>query len=272
MSNLAEKDPRTIATRFVEARLASRALQNYPGAIPRDLASGYAVQEQALGLWPDEIGGWKIGRVPVEQSERLGAVRLSGPIFRRSIWIARPDQTVEFPVYRGGFAAAEAEIVFRCARDAPPEKLEWTLEEACDMVESAHMGVEAAGSPLATINELGATVVVSDFGNNAGLILGPTISDWRTTMEGLLCSTEIDGIVVGEGRPAAFSDGPVESLRFLLAHLAARRRPLRAGALVSTGALTGVHDIRIGQTARCTFGGLGVLACKAVAPAMSNRP
>ena len=34
------------------------------------------------------------------------------------------------------------------------------------------MGVEMAGSPLATINELGPTVVAADFGNNNGLILG----------------------------------------------------------------------------------------------------
>ena len=272
MSNLVERDPRVIAARFVEARLAGRALSDYPGAIPADLDSGYAVQEHAIAAWPDEIGGWKIGRVPVEQVERLGAVRLSGPIFRRSIWIAKPEQTVEVPIYRGGFAAAEAEIVFRCARDAPADKRDWTLDEALDMVGAAHIGVETAGSPLAVINDLGATVVASDFGNNAGLVLGAAVPDWRNALEGLACTTSIDGIVVGEGRPASFADGPVESLRFLLMHLAARGRPLRAGALVSTGALTGVHDIRIGQTARCTFGALGVVVCKAASRGISNAP
>ncbi|MBT9446903.1 MAG: fumarylacetoacetate hydrolase family protein [Hyphomonadaceae bacterium] len=272
MSNLVENDPRAIAARFVEARLAGRALPDYPGAIPADLAGGYAVQEHAIASWPDEIGGWKIGRVPADQVERLGAVRLSGPIFRRSIWIAKSEQTVEFPIYRGGFAAAEAEIVFRCARDAPADKLDWTLEEASEMVAAAHIGIETAGSPLAAINDLGATVVVSDFGNNAGLVLGPVLADWRNALEDLTCVTAIDGVVVGEGSPAPFADGPVESLRFLLMHLAARGRPLRAGSLISTGALTGVHDIRVGQTARCTFGALGVITCKAISRAISNAP
>ncbi len=47
------------------------------------------------------------------------------------------------------------------------------------LVSGLHVGIEAAGSPLAAINELGPTVVVSDFGNNAGLLLGPAIPDWR---------------------------------------------------------------------------------------------
>ena len=52
----------------------------------------------------------------------------------------------------------------------------WTDAEAADMVGALHIGVEPASSPLATINELGPAVVVSDFGNNAGLLLGPEVA------------------------------------------------------------------------------------------------
>ncbi len=56
---------------------------------------------------------------------------------------------------------------------APAAKLVWTLDEARAIAGDACISASrTAGSPLATINALGPTVVATDFGNNAGLILG----------------------------------------------------------------------------------------------------
>jgi 2-keto-4-pentenoate hydratase len=135
-----------------------------------------------------------------------------------------------------------------------------------------HVGVETAGSPLASINDLGATVVVSDFGNNHGLILGPEVTDWRGKLaEGLSCETFIDDHSVGRGHVKVGADDPIDALVFLLEHLARRGRTLRAGQLVSTGAVTGVHDIRIGQHARVCFEGVGDILCAAVKAGPSAR-
>jgi 2-keto-4-pentenoate hydratase len=41
--------------------------------------------------------------------------------------------------------------------------------------------------------------------------------------------------------------------------------PLRAGMLVTTGAATGIHDIKVGQQARIDFGSWGAIDCHAVA-------
>ena len=79
--------------------------------------------------------------------------------------------------------------------------------------------IETAGSPLATINHLGPTVVVSDFGNNAGLIVGPAIRDWRTRdPASLRCATFVDGEHVGSGgaerlQPSPDLDPHVRGLR-----------------------------------------------------------
>jgi len=249
----------------VAARQNAEALPDYPGRPPADLDAGYRVQEAALALWPDAVAGWKIGRVPPPQVPALGADRLAGPIFAKLIWAAKKDEEIAFPVFDGGFAAVEAEYVFRIGRDAPPEKTSWTREEAADLVAALHVGVELAGSPLPTINDLGATVVVSDFGNNHGLILGPEIPDWRAKLaHGLTAETFIDGKTVGAGRADSVGDGPLDALVFLLGHLAARGRPLKAGQYVSTGAVTGVHDIRIGQRSRVSFNGSGDILCSAV--------
>ena len=62
-------------------------------------------------------------------------------------------------------------------------------------------------------------------------------------------TTTIDGKQVGQASAAGIPGGPIESVRFLLGHLAQRRRPLRAGDWVSTGAITGVHRVFPGQHA-----------------------
>lgn len=255
---------REIARQFVDARLNARALRDFPGPLPRDMATGYQTQDEAIGLWPDTIAGWKIGRVPADFVSSLNAERLAGPIFSRLVWPDRAKEVLGFPVYEGGFAAVEAEYVYRMAADAPPEKTEWTPDEAAALVGALHIGVELAGSPLATINKLGPPIVVSDFGNNHGLILGPEIPDWRSYRdEDLTCETFIDGQSVGRGGAASVLGGPMSSLVFLLEHLARRGRPLKAGQFVSTGAATGIHDIGIGQSARVTFGAFGEIQCAA---------
>lgn len=255
----------TIARAFVTARKEARALPEFPGAVPADLATGYRVQDAALALWPDKIAGWKIGRVPPHLVAKLGAERVAGPVFSENLWRAVEGAETPFPVYDGGFAAVEAEIVFRIGADAPADKLNWTPNEAAGLIGAMHVGVEPAGSPLASINELGPTVVASDFGNNHGLILGPEIADWRAVLDrGVEAETFIEGQSVGVGGARADDDGPLGALAFLAGHLAARGLPLKAGQYITTGAMTGVHDIRIGQHSRLRFGGLGEILCTAV--------
>lgn len=256
----------SIARRFVEARLSASHLDAFPGAIPQDFASAYACQEAAIALWPDQIVGWKVGRVSSDFEETFGRERLAGPIFRDALQRARDNAAVFFPVFTGGFAAVEAEFVFEIARDAPQAKTEWTLAEAADYAGRLHIGVETAGSPLATINELGPAVVISDFGNNAGLILGKEIPDWRSRPIGdFVCTSFVDGREVGRGRAIDLPGGPLEALRFLLALCGKRGRPLKAGQYVSSGAATGIHEIKAGQSAQINFGRDGEIACLAVA-------
>ena len=253
-----------IAQRFVAARLNALALEDYPGPIPPDLASGYECQETAIALWSDAVAGWKIGRIPPEFEHKLGQARLAGPIFRREVHKAAADEVVEFGVFEGGFAAVEAEYIFELAKDAPAGQMRWSLNDAAAIAGRMLVGVEAAGSPLATINKLGPTVVVSDFGNNAGLILGPEVPNWRERTPGdLVCETFIDDKSVGRGAAANIFGGPLGALQFVAEHCARRGRPLKAGMLISTGAATGIHDIVAGQTARVEFKGIGTIRCMA---------
>jgi 2-keto-4-pentenoate hydratase len=240
-----------VARAFVSSRRGGVSLTHFPGRRPRDMASAYAIQETAIRLWAEPIAGWKVGLVAPAEQVLLDASRLAGPIFARGVFRAEEDIRVPLRVIPGGFAAIEVELVAAVACDAPPRKTEWTLEEARTLVRDWHLGVEFAASPLATINDLGATVIVSDFGNNCGLVVGSRLDESLVAEPArALCRTMIDGHQVGLASAASLPGGPLEGLRFLAGHLASRGRPLRAGQWVSTGAITGVHPVRTGQQAR----------------------
>ncbi|GAB4517193.1 MAG: 2-keto-4-pentenoate hydratase [Amphiplicatus sp.] len=260
-----------IAGAFVRARLEAAPLPTYPGDQPETLAEAYAIQDAAIRLWPDEIAGWKVGRVPEPFASKLGCDRLAGPIFKQRLRNATA-QPASAQAFEGGFAAIEGEFVLILAADAPAEKTSWTIDEARALIESVRAGVEVASSPFAGVNDLGPLVTISDFGNNNGLLLGPEIPDWRAfNLADWRCEVFIDGESVGENDAAAIPGGPLESLRFMLENAARRGLPLKKGAAVSTGAVTGVHQIAIGQTAVLRFTGLDDLALRIEAVAPDER-
>ena len=203
-----------IAKSFVAARRGAKSLAEFPGTIPPDLDAAYLCQDLAIKAWPDRLIGWKVGMIAPPLRPMFGTDRVAGAIFNGGLREAR--DTVEFPVFIGGFAAVEAEFVLRLAYDAPTGKVEWTEREALALVGAMHIGIETAGSPLATINDLGPTVVAADFGNNAGLILGPEVRDWAVQpLQSLAAMTSIDGKIVGRGDASLLPQGPIGALRFL---------------------------------------------------------
>lgn len=244
----------TIANQFLTARRTGSALGEFPGELPNSLAEAYSIQDEAIRAWGKPILGWKVGRVAEPYASRFGVDRLAGPIF--AVTMVDPSSaTAEMPVYAGGFAAGEAEFLLRMGRSSSAGKIHFTLHEAAELIGSVHVGIEVASSPLATINALGPSAIISDFGNNNGLLVGPEIPNWRSSaFEDWEVSTRIDGTEVNRGRAAAFPDGALGSARFLLELTARRGIPLQAGQWISTGAITGVHEARAGQKIEARFG------------------
>ncbi|MEO8001933.1 MAG: 2-keto-4-pentenoate hydratase [Arenimonas sp.] len=258
-------ETKATALSLVTARLAGRSLPDFPGTIPTTLAAGYAYQDAAISLWPDQIAGWKVGYIAPSRRDDSHEDRVTGPVFSRAVWPAIAGGSVAFPVFTGGFAAVEAEYIFILGKDADPGNTDWTSEEAARLVRALHIGIETAGSPLATINKLGPAVVASDFGNNAGLIMGPEITNWQRYAEtALVCETFIENISVGTGGAASVPGGLLAALVFALNRCARRGFPLKKGSFVTTGAATGIHDIKVGQKSRIEFGAFGAIDCHAV--------
>lgn len=256
-----------IASQFVKARQRACPLSDFPGVIPVDLDTAYEIQNAAIDLCAQRaLGGWKVGRIPPAIEDTFGIDRLAGPIFADTIVHADSGAVLDMPIFEGGFAAIEAEFVAVVDRDAPADKLVWSPEESLDMVADLRIGLEIASSPLATINDMGPPVVVADHGNNFGLVVGPSIKNWRTrSLDTMRCRTCINNLEVGTGGAFTLTGGFVRSVQFLLELAARRGRPLRAGDMIATGQTTGIHDVKVGETGTTDFGDDGMLSVSLVA-------
>lgn len=247
--------PEAIARAFREARRAAVALAQFPGQVPTTLAEAYAVQEAAIMAFPDHVAGWKIAGIVPEWREKLGAPRLAGPVMAGQVRHAIQGGNVDFPVFMGGFAAVEAEFIVRLGQDIPPA-MAGDKAGIRRAIASFHAGVETAGSPFAGINDAGPCAVISDLGNNAGIIVGPALSGWeREDWDSLTARTLINGAEAGAGHAGRVMGGPFAALEWLVEALAARGRFLKAGDFISTGMTTGIHGVVAGDRATFEFVG-----------------
>lgn len=257
-----QSEARDIAGAFVAARRGRTVIGEYPGHPPTDLAEAYAIQDCALALWERPVGGWKVGRINPPRDTLLSADRLVGPAFRDTIVMAG-DKAPTMPVFHGGFAAVEAEFMLRLApQDAP---LPASPAEAMGWIDAVRIGIEIASSPYARINADGPLVTISDHGNNAGLLLGAEVprAAWDA-LDAVEVTLEIDGREAGRATTATMLDGPFGAAAFLIRNLAARGIALEPGWWISSGAITGVHEIAPGSTASARFAGLGKVTASVV--------
>lgn len=242
-----------IAQAFVTARRTATGLPDYPGTPPASLDDAYAIQDRARALTGGEVAGWKVGRINPPLDGQLGTNRLAGPIFADSVRNGAGESPV-MPVFAEGFAAGEAEFLLRVARAPDPAKTSYTMEEAADLIDAVHVGIEVASSPFPGINAHGPLVTISDFGNNYGLVVGEAIADWRSLdFIDWPLTLSIDGVEVGAATARTMLDGPVGAARFLFESMAARGVALTAGQWISSGAVTGVHEVSVGATVTATF-------------------
>lgn len=249
------------AAGFVEARKNASPLHSFPGERPTTLAQAYAVQDAALAMWDSPVGGWKVAKIGAPNDALLGSNRLIGPVFRDRV-MEQTDALPEMPVFAEGFAAVEAEFILRLnipdADAAPPT----TDEETTLWLSDIRIGIEIASSPYTAVNSEGPLVTICDHGNNFGLVLGPRVprEEW-SNLGAIDVTMHIEDEQVGQATCATMLDGPLGSVRFLLQNMASRGITPQSGWWISTGAVTGVHPVSVGQAVEARFAGVGSTHC-----------
>ena len=254
-----------IAGRLVSARREARALPLSLASLPGTLEESYAFQSALIELWDRPIAGWKVGRVLGAEAKRWDVDRFVGPIFAGSLVQAGRDHITEFPAIAGGTSAFEAELLAELHSDVLPRFQPWSSDEAAKKVGQWRIGIEIAGCPVPGISAIGALGSISAFGNNFGVIVGASIGRPEPCLlDQVACRTIIDDDEAGTGRAGNLPGGPLGALAFALNHFATRKVTLPAGCLIATGAITGVHPVRIGQRCTAHFGTYGAIDCVAV--------
>ena len=161
---------------------------------------------------------------------------------------------VEAAALGDGFALAglaeprlEPEIALGLAR-APEEGMDEAALMGCvgwvahgfELVQSVYPGWA-----------FGAADAVAGFGLHGALVLGERrevggdVEAWREALPSLAIELRRDGQPVASGHGRDVLGGPLSALRFLVEDLARRpdAPPLAAGEIVTTGTLTGAHEV-----------------------------
>lgn len=249
------------------ARRACKPIKGFPADIPQTLDQAYAVQMDAISKWDSDLIGFKVGGVPEKWRAQFPTNWLAGPMFADQRYTVKTGDSLEVTVFEGGFAAYEAELVFVLKDLDKLDKPLETVEETHAFISRVHLGAEIASSPNLLVNDLGPGSIISDLGNNAGVVLGPeaplSILEDLSKIDVVLT---IDDVEIGRATPNLGENGPLGALRFILNHFISLKGKidLPETCLISSGAITGVHQSHVGTKSTIKFGDLAEYELKMV--------
>lgn len=233
-------------------------------AAPADLAAatiaeGYAIQHAlhaelaAAGLGP--CSGHKIGCTTPVMQAYLGIEHpCAGEVFAATV-LAPGDV---MPLQRFHRAGVECEIAARLGADLPARARGHGRDSVADAIESLMAGIELVDDRYADYRALSVPLLIADDFFNAGVVLGPAVTDWRgldlAAIEGVMT---VDGDEVGRGVGADILGHPLNALAWLADHRAEVGMPLRAGEFVMLGSVVKTVWIDRPSTVAVCFEGLG---------------
>ena len=154
----------SIAARIAAARKAGVRIALTDA--PRDFSEAFAVQEQVIAAFGSPVIGWKVNELP-DKRVTFAPILKSDEVAAGGTWVVKGSEP----------AGIELEIAFRMARDVPQGA---TRDEILDCVASAHVVFELCQSRLADPADVPRHVALADSISNAGIVVGPQISNWRT--------------------------------------------------------------------------------------------
>ena len=242
------------AALLIATRRGRQRIARLPEACrPVDVAAGYALQSKVVaGL--GEVGGYKIGAGGPDETP------LYAPILAHEIHTS--GASLSLAAFPG--ALIEAEIAFRLRCDLPHRDAAYDLAEVATAVETLP-ALEIFGSRYLDPGAVSEGENLADCLANAGLIVGQPFTPPRSGHEASrdIASWNIDLVIdgkTGSVRAARHPVGdPLRLVVWLANHLRGRGDGLRAGQVVTTGALVLAP---IGREVRGDWEGLGSVSVR----------
>ena len=248
------------AARFLhEAHRARRPYQPLPEEIaPRNIDEAYDMQDAFQQLLMPErgsISGYKIALTTPVMQKMVGFDHpCAGSILGNNIH--KSPANVKGDDF--GHLGAECEIAVLLSSDLPASGAPYTRASVSQAVGALMPSFELVDDRGADYSNLFFLGVVADSVWNAGVVLGPQLTDWQgLDLVAAAGTMTINGQPAGEGKGGDVMGHPLESLAWLANTLAARGKSLTAGMIVMTGSIVSTKFLNAGDIAVVSIEGLG---------------
>lgn len=224
--------------------------------MPANLDEAYAVrkvfEEIEIARGRGEVVGYKIGLTTPIMQKLCGVDEpCYGAIFASEVHHGRAELVTTNYCRLG----AETEIAVRLGEDLPRGG---DRERVAAAVESCSAAIELLEDLRHDYKRLTAAAMVAGNVWNAGVVLGPPVTDWRRLdLASVTARLTINGREIGQGKGADVMGNPLNALAWLAGKLAQAGTPLRRGMIVMTGSMVPIQFPRPGDRAVVEVEGLG---------------
>lgn len=247
---------------------AGHAFSAIPGnCVPRDLNEAYATQDALHGLFESSLGpmvGYKVALTTRVMQQMVG---FDEPI---------PGAVFESTVHTSGtrIAAAdfnhlgmECELALHLAETLPAAQAPFDRNRVADAVCDVMAAFELVDDRSVDYRQFADNVLsfVADNAWNAGVVLGPAVSNWQgIDLASLTGTLTVNGNTAGTGEGRDVMGHPLDALAWLANNLAGRGHDLPAGALVMTGSIIATRFVNPGEQLEFELGSLPTVSVEIV--------
>ncbi len=235
------------------------------GLVPPQAAAGldsieaaYRVQDRIEALAGMPRYGWKVGATSKAAQQLLDTDRpVTAPMFAPFCF----DTPAEVAFFAAHNASVESEFAFRFARDLPPRRKPYSLEEVLDAVDALLPAIEIVGGRFrGGLQSIGPYRLIADMAIHTAFVSGQETTHWRgTDLRSHSVSLFKNGKLEATGTGADVLGDPLLVLHWTANHLSARGEPILAGQIVTTGTCTGLAPVSHGDSLTADFGTLGAV-------------
>lgn len=240
--NLPSIDTNATASLLLETWRSRNVLAELPASIrPVSLSQGYDAQDQLFKAVGSERGGWKLG---VGSRAAMDTAGLSRPLIGQLDRVRCHESGVHLAWPGPSPLTIECEIAFVIDRDLPP-LLGRTIQ--AEDIRSTLLTFEIVRSRFINRKTVGWPSFVADNVGFEALVLGPSACSGlsQLILDKLVETTvvSVDGVERSRALRGDLATDPVMALQSLYAHAAERGITIRAGEVISTGALSEPFDL-----------------------------
>lgn len=229
---------------LVQARSGSLLVELPSALTPATIDEAYAIQDATVNRLGGS-GGWKVA--PAHQGEHKCSALASSAFHMSGAQLQVPPQGFEIEVETAFVFGKDLSAVD--ARD---------LEKVKSAIATVHLAIEIISSRYVDRKAVPPLAAIADLQSNEAVILGAGVADWQSLgFPDLSLDLYVDGAIQQLSRKNADLEPTLSALSWLGAHAAGRRRGIRKGDVVITGARLGPFALGNGTSVRASCPELG---------------